>query len=238
MKLSCFIIDDEPLAVEVLESHISKLDSIEIAGTFGNAIKAFEALKETQVDLLFLDIQMPKLSGVEFLKTLQQPPKVIFTTAYREYALDGFELNAVDYLLKPISFERFLKAVNKALDIPDKSPAYSHNSTHDEDYFFVSSGKEYVKIRVSDILFLESKGDYVLIKTSNKEVKTHTTLTSMEEKLQERGFTRVHRSFMVNMSRVESWSKTDVKVGQEIIPIGRSFKKQAIQKLKMKFDEL
>lgn len=232
MKLTCFIIDDEPLAIEVLESHIAKLDSIEIAGTFGNALKAIEALQETRVDLLFLDIQMPKLTGVEFLKTLRQPPKVIFTTAYREYALDGFELDVVDYLLKPISFERFLKAVNKVFELHSNHFSSKYPPTKTDEFIFVPSGKEQVKIRLADILFLESKGDYVFIKTKNKEVSTLTTLTSMEEQLPGDLFVRVHRSFIVNLAQIESWSKTEIKTKEQDIPIGRSFKKHAIKALK------
>ncbi len=238
MKLSCFIIDDEPLAIEVLESYISKLDSIEIAGTFGNAIKAFEALKEAEVDVLFLDIQMPKLTGVEFLKSLNNPPLVIFTTAYRDYAVDGFELNAVDYLLKPISFELFLKAVNKVQDLKIRPLDQKQSSPDEQGYFFVTSGKEKVKIRLTDVLYLESKGDYVLIKTLDKEVQTHATLTSMEKKLGEENFIRVHRSFMVNINKIESWSQTDVRMAGQIIPIGRSYKKQTVQCFNKKFDAL
>lgn len=232
MIFSCFIIDDEPLAVEVLESHIAKLDSIEIAGTFGNAIKAFEALKKNQVDLLFLDIQMPKLTGVEFLKTLQHPPKVIFTTAYREYALDGFELDAVDYLLKPISFERFLKAVNKVFELQVPKSQALHLPEKTDEFMFVSSGKEQVKIRLADILYLESKGDYVLIKTKNKEVTTHSTLTSMEDQMPGFTFLRVHRSFIVNLRNIESWSKSEITADDQKIPIGRSYKSHALRFLK------
>lgn len=238
MKLTCFIIDDEPLAIEVLESHIAKLDSIEIAGKFGNAIKAFEALKEAKVDVLFLDIQMPKLTGVEFLKTLQHPPMVIFTTAYRDYAVDGFELNAVDYLLKPISFERFLKAINKVLDVKGRKPDQKQEPSDTNEYFYVSSGKEKVKVRLEDILFLESRGDYVLIRTSAREVKIHATLTSMEEKLGGENFIRVHRSFIINIDKIESWSQTDIQMADETIPIGRSYKNQTIQRFNKKFDAL
>ncbi|MBD3617369.1 MAG: response regulator transcription factor [Gracilimonas sp.] len=238
MKLSCFIIDDEPLAIEILESYISKLDSIEIAGTFGNAIKAFEALKKAEVDVLFLDIQMPKLTGVEFLRSLKNPPLVIFTTAYRDYAVDGFELNAVDYLLKPISFERFLNAVNKVQDLKIRPPDQKQGSPDEKGYFFVNSGKEKVKIRLADVLCLESKGDYVLIKTLDKEVQTHATLTSMEKKLAGENFIRVHRSFMVNINKIERWSQTDICMEGQIIPIGRSYKQQTIQCFNKKFDAL
>lgn len=231
MNLSCFIIDDEPLAIEVLEEYISQIESVTIEGTFRNAIQAFEALKETDVDILFLDIQMPKLTGVEFLKTLKNPPKVIFTTAYREYALQGFELDVVDYLLKPISFERFLKAVNKVLDLYATRSPDSTSNQPGKDYIFVSSSNKKVKIRLTDILYLESKGDYVFIKTKNKEVTTPSTLTTMEEELSSRSFLRIHRSFIVNLKNIESWSQTEIEVGNQRLPIGRTYKSQALKTL-------
>lgn len=231
MKLSCFIIDDEPLAIEVLEEYISQIESVEIEGTFGNAILAFEALNETDVDVLFLDIQMPKLTGVELLKTLKNPPKVIFTTAYREYALEGFELDVIDYLLKPISFERFLKAVNKVRDLSSVSSDDSALTQPEDNFIFVSSGNKKVKIRLSDILYLESKGDYVFIKTKKKEVTTHSTLTSMEKEFSSHAFLRIHRSFMVNLKNIESWSQTEIEVGNQKLPIGRTYKSQASKAL-------
>ncbi len=231
MKLSCFLIDDEPLAIEVLEQHISQVDSLEIKDTFSNAIQAFEALKKNKVDVLFLDIQMPKLTGVEFLKTLKDPPKVIFTTAYREYALEGFELDVVDYLLKPISFERFLKAVDKVLDLYSADSRDSASQNNENDYIFVSSENKQVKIHLADILYLESKGDYVFIKAKNKEVKTHATLTSMEEELSSDSFLRIHRSYIVNLKNIESWSQSEIDVGTHKLPIGRTYKSQAIKVL-------
>lgn len=231
MKLSCFIIDDEPLAIEVLEEYISQLESVEIKGTFGNAIQAFEALKKTDVDVLFLDIQMPKLTGVEFLKSLHNPPKVIFTTAFREYALEGFELDVVDYLLKPVSFERFLKAVNKVLDLYSGSTNDFPATPPENNYIFVSSGNKKVKIHLADILYLESKGDYVFIKTKNKEVTTHSTLTTMEEELSKHAFLRIHRSFMVNLKNIENWSQTEIDVGIRKLPIGRTYKSEITKTL-------
>lgn len=233
MNLSCFIIDDEPLAIEVIESHVSKIDGLEVKATFQNAVKAFQALRESQVDILFLDIQMPRLTGIEFLRMMKNPPKVIFTTAYREYALEGFELDVVDYLLKPISFNRFLKAVDKVFDLhsqKDYSGSSSDHSTSNQ-FVFVPVDKKNVKICLNEIIYLESKRDYVLIKTRNKEVVTHQTLTYMEERLPESEFLRVHRSFIINTKMIESWSNNEIELPEIQIPIGRTYKREALKVL-------
>ncbi len=230
--MKCFIIDDEPLAIEVIENHISKIDHLEIVGKFQNAVKAFQALRETPVDVLFLDIQMPRLTGIEFLRTLKNPPKVIFTTAYREYALEGFELDVVDYLLKPISFERFLKAADKLFDsVPPPSSETATISQQTPRYVFVTSEKKNIKICLDEIEYVESKRDYILIKTSNKEVLTHQTITYMDENLPDECFLRVHRSFIINMKKLESWNHHEVEISGEIIPIGRTYKREAIEVL-------
>ncbi|MBO6621968.1 MAG: response regulator transcription factor [Balneola sp.] len=233
MNLSCFIIDDEPLAIEVIESHVSKIDGLEVKATFQNAVKAFQALRESQVDILFLDIQMPRLTGIEFLRMMKNPPKVIFTTAYREYALEGFELDVVDYLLKPISFNRFLKAVDKVFDL--ESDAEHRTSSSDESnskqFVFVPVDKKNVKICLNEIVFIESKRDYVHIKTLNKEVVTHQTLTYMEERLPNPSFLRVHRSFIINTKMIESWSNNEIELPGIQIPIGRTYKREALKVL-------
>ena len=233
MNLSCFIIDDEPLAIEVIESHVSKIDGLEVEATFQNAVKAFQALRDSNVDVLFLDIQMPKLTGIEFLKTLKNPPKVVFTTAYREYALEGFELDVVDYLLKPVSFDRFLKSVDKVFDVHsnnDRSlnPSEENDAKH---FVFVPVDKKNVKICLNDIIYLESKRDYVLIKTRNKEVITHQTLIYMEERLPKSLFLRVHRSFIINTRMIESWSSNEIELPEVQIPIGRTYKREALKVL-------
>ncbi len=233
MSLSCYIIDDEPLAIEVIESHISKIDGLEVKATFQNAVKAFQELRNTSVDVLFLDIQMPRLTGIEFLRTLKNPPKVIFTTAYREYALEGFELDVVDYLLKPISFDRFLKAMDKVFDSLNPSTTLTATSDTDEGhhYVFVPSDKKNVKICLDEILYIESKRDYILIKTESKEVSTYQTITYMEERLPASQFVRVHRSFMINLNKIESWSNNEVELRDTTIPIGRTYKREALKKL-------
>lgn len=234
MNLTCFIIDDEPLAIEVIENHISKIDGLDVSATFQNAVKAFQALRDTKVDLLFLDIQMPRLTGIEFLKTLKNPPKVIFTTAYREYALEGFELDVVDYLLKPISFDRFLKAIDKVWDsVHDHtSGSYPLDVNLEQQYVFVTSEKKNIKICLNEIIYIESKRDYILIKTTNKEVLTHQTITYMEKKLPGDKFIRIHRSYIINLKMIESWSQSEVELPGIKIPVGRTFKHEALKQLK------
>ncbi len=236
MSLKCFIIDDEPLAIEVIESHISKVDELEVVATFQNAVKAFQELRKTPVDLLFLDIQMPRLTGIEFIRSLTNPPKVIFTTAYREYALEGFELDVVDYLLKPVSFERFLKSVDKvfnSLGRQDSGEALpkAETSTEAQHFVFVPVDKKNIKICLNEIIYIESKRDYILIKTTGKEVLTHQTLTYMEERLPSPLFQRIHRSFIINLSKIESWSSTEVEMPGMSIPIGRTYKREALKRL-------
>lgn len=233
MKLTCYIVDDEPLAIEVLESHIAKTERIEVAGTFQNAVKAFEALQEHPIDLVFLDIQMPRLTGINLLKTLKHPPNVIFTTAYREYALEGFELDAADYLLKPISFERFLKAINKVYEKQsrfERSDDTDHRNATEAD-LFIRVNKKMVKIQLDKILFIESQRDYVKIKTTNKEIVAHQTISELEEKLPSAHFLRVHRSFMVRLDKIESWSTNELELPGTEIPIGRTYKSEVLKAL-------
>ena len=233
MSLTCFIIDDEPLAIEVIESHVAKVDGLEVKASYQNAVKAFQALRNENVDVLFLDIQMPRLTGIEFLRTLKNPPKVVFTTAYREYALEGFELDVVDYLLKPVSFERFLKAIDKIFDAvnPDQKSSAKIDNPKEARYVFVPVDKKNVKVCLDEILFVESKRDYVMIKTPDKEVVTHQTLGYMEEHLPESHFLRVHRSFIVNIKMIESWSSNEIEMKNTLIPIGRTYKREALKRL-------
>ncbi len=231
MALKCIMVDDEPLAVEVLESYIARIDRLEVIGTFNNAIKAFEFLQQQTVDLIFLDIQMPRLTGLEFVKTMTHPPKIVFTTAYREYALEGFELEAVDYLLKPIAFDRFLKAISK---IVPEAPVTTEPLVRfsDEDPFvYFKVDKKMVKIRLGDILYIESLKDYVKVVTLEKEIITHQQISYMEHKLPENQFIRVHRSFIVAIDKVEAFSATDIEMGKYHIPIGRNYKNEVTSRL-------
>jgi DNA-binding LytR/AlgR family response regulator len=231
--MKCIIVDDEPLAIEILESYVSRIDQLQLSGTFRNAIAAFTFLQQEQVDLIFLDIQMPKLSGIEFLKTLKSPPKVIFTTAFRDYALEGFDLEIADYLLKPISFERFLKAVAKVMhkdtvNIPVTVQGKQENT---ENYVFFKVDKKMVKTRMADILFIESVKDYVKVRTTEKEIITQQKISYLEESLPKEQFIRVHRSFIINRDKIDAYSATDVEIGKHHVPIGRNYKNDVIKVL-------
>ena len=235
MPTRCLIIDDEPLAIEILESFVQRIDSLELVGTCTNGVKAFDILRTEQVDLLFLDIQMPKLTGIEFLKVLNPSPKVIFTTAYRDYAIEAFNVDAVDYLLKPISFTRFLKAVGKAFQhISSQAPpkdliSNAANIGNDlnlsgMEYIFVRADKKMVKIYLKDILFIESLKDYVIIHTPKKRIVTKQKISYLEEKLPEEIFLRIHRSFLVSIPKIEAFSPNHVEIAGKELPIGRSYK--------------
>ncbi|MBK8081065.1 MAG: response regulator transcription factor [Saprospiraceae bacterium] len=206
MMIKAIIVDDEPLALEVLETYIQQISDITLVAKCENAFQANEALKNNNVDLMFLDIQMPQLSGVDFLKTLVNPPAVIFTTAYPNYAVEGFELNAVDYLLKPISLERFLKAVNKVTEKLNTKKADHEDVLPDghEDYFFVKADKKFVKVHFDDILYIEGLKDYVIIRHDTGRIITLQTMKSLEERLPESKFKRIHRSYIVNIRKMNA----------------------------------
>jgi DNA-binding LytR/AlgR family response regulator len=230
--MKCIIVDDEPLAIEIMESYVAKVEQLKLEGSFRNAISAFTFLQQHSVDLIFLDIQMPKLSGIDFLKTLKNPPKVIFTTAFRDYALDGFELEVADYLLKPIPFDRFLKAVGKVLHQPSvttTSNVAKNESTDNYVYFKVD--KKMIKTRMSEILFIESVKDYVKVKTGEKEIVTQQKISYLEESLPKEQFLRIHRSFIVNREKIDAYSATDVEIGKFHVPIGRNYKTDVMKVL-------
>ncbi|MBT1687648.1 LytR/AlgR family response regulator transcription factor [Dawidia soli] len=227
--MKCIIVDDEPLAIEILESYAAKLDNLEIAGTFRNALAAFTFLQENTVDVIFLDIQMPRLSGIDFLKTLKDPPKVIFTTAFREYALEGFDLEVTDYLLKPISFERFLKAVAKVQSPQVTSPPPPPEPRDNYVYFKVD--KKMIKTRIADILYIESIKDYVKVRTPDREIITQQKISYLEESLPRETFLRIHRSFIINVDRVDAYSATEIEIGKHSLPIGRNYKQDVLDTL-------
>ena len=235
------IVDDEPLALDVLETFIGRLDSLELVCRCHNAVEAYDCLQEEHIDLMFLDIQMPKLTGIDFLKSLAHPPKVIFTTAYRDYAVEGFELNAVDYLLKPIAFERFLKAVSKmsAAELtlppaasPESVPApVAATSLNDykEAFIYLKADKKMVKVMLSDILYIESLKDYIRVKTEAKEIISYQKISFLEEKLPTDKFLRIHRSFIVALDKIQAFSASAVDIGKSEIPIGRFYKNEVLQ---------
>ncbi|WP_027000900.1 LytR/AlgR family response regulator transcription factor [Eisenibacter elegans] len=239
MKLKCIIVDDEALALDILENYIERIDSLQLVARCANAVEAFNILQQQAIDLMFLDIQMPKLTGIDFLKTVSHPPKVIFTTAYRDYALESYEMNAVDYLLKPISFDRFLKAVNKVQELFQEAGAAlrplptapAADSSYDESFIYLKADKKMVKIFLKDILFIESLKDYIRVRTEQKEVISYQKISYMEEKLPEQKFLRIHRSFIVAVDKIESFSAAFVEVGGKEVPIGRNYKNEVLKML-------
>ena len=229
MSTRCIIVDDEPLAIEILESYVGKVEQLQLVSTFRNAVSAFTFLQQNSVDLIFLDIQMPKLSGIDFLKTLKRPPKVIFTTAFRDYAIEGFELEIVDYLLKPIPFDRFLKAVAKVFHQP--VPAFTplkHEPVQDN-YVYFKVDKKMIKTKMADVLYIESIKDYVKVKTADKEIVTQQKISYLEESLPREQFLRIHRSFIINLEKIDAYSATDVEIGKHSIPIGRNYKNDVMK---------
>lgn len=219
----CLIIDDEKLARKLIENHLAKLNNFELIASCKSAIEASNIISTQTIDLLFLDIEMPVLQGVEFYKNLIHKPKVIFTTAYREYALEGFELNAIDYLLKPITFPRFLKAVDKFVSQENSRADISPISKPQKEHLFITSERKQVKVLFSDILYIESLKNYIAIKTNSKTHMVKYGISSFEKLLDKR-FLRIHRSYIVNTNKVTAFTKHDVEIDDLEIPIGDSYK--------------
>lgn len=230
--MKCIIVDDEPLAIEILESYVARIDDLKWVGSFRNALAAFTFLQQNPVDLIFLDIQMPKLSGIDFLKTLKRAPKIIFTTAFRDYAIEGFELEVADYLLKPIPFERFLKSIAKVLpQQPVVETKAALPSTPADNFIYFKVDKKMVKTRMNDVLFIESIKDYVKVKTIEKEIITQQKISYLEESLPKSQFLRIHRSFIINVEKIDAYSASDVELGKHQIPIGRNYKNDVMKVL-------
>jgi len=228
--MKCIIVDDEPLAIEILESYVARIDELELVGTFRNGIAAFTFVQQNPVDLIFLDIEMPKLSGIEFLKTLKKSPKVIITTAYRDYAIEGFELEVIDYLLKPIPFERFLKSVGKVLSSA-KEPIAAPTPVAQDSFIYFKVDKKMVKTRIADILYIESIKDYVKVRTIDKEIVTQQKISYLDESLPRMQFLRIHRSFIVNTDHIDAYTATDVEISKFKVPIGRNYKNDVMKAL-------
>jgi DNA-binding LytR/AlgR family response regulator len=229
MKLNCIIIDDEPLARKGLREYIADVDFLNLIAEYDNPLSATGSLSNNKIDLMFLDIHMPKLTGIEFLKSLQRPPQVILTTAYPQYAVDGFDLNVLDYLVKPISFDRFLKAALKAKEALNKI-----NTAGDvlaEDHVFIKADNKLVKIFYRDILFIEALQNYVTIHTSTKKFMTYLTFKSIEDSLPADQFIKVHKSYLVAIAKIESIEGSIIRIGQHEIPISRSMKDVVLEKL-------
>lgn len=235
-KLKCLLVDDEPPARVVLRNLVSKIPSLEIAGECGNAFEAFQALQLQKIDVLFIDIQMPQLNGVDFIRNLSNPPRVVFTTAYPEFAVEGFELEALDYLLKPISYERFFKCIQKVLrEFSIQTPLRESTPSEEEtSYIFVRSERKMVKINVNEIEYVESLKDYVHFQLHNKgEIISKQTLQAIEEILPEEHFIRIHRSFLVNLNKVKAFDSFEIELSYTSLPIGRHYKRAVMDSLQM-----
>lgn len=230
--IKCLVVDDEELARELIETHLSQLDEFEIVASCGSAIEASQAIKNHHVDLMFLDIEMPVLKGTDFYKNLTQKPKVIFTTAYRDYALDGFELDAVDYLLKPIVFARFFQAIERFLAVhhtkPQSTPPASQTPAN---HIFVREDRKQVKVALSEILYVQSLKDYVKIHLESGSHIIKQGISAFEAQLSNE-FIRVHRSYIVNRKKVTAYTRNDVEINQIEIPIGENYRASFEQALK------
>ncbi len=228
--IKALIVDDEPLAQDILEVYLDKIPEITLIAKCGNAFEANDALRKHDIDLMFLDIQMPQLTGTDFLRGLKDPPEVIFTTAYPNYALDGFELNALDYLVKPISMDRFLQSANRAIEQIELSRRSSAGqiTEHAPDHFFVKADKKLQRVNLADIVYIEGLKDYVIIRMPDDRVITLQTMKSLEDRLPSRNFQRIHRSYIVNLDRVEALVGNMVEVKErgktQTLPVGKSYR--------------
>ena len=232
--IKTIIVDDEPLALKVLENYIDQLPEVELVAKCENAIEANNVLQNEDIDLICLDIKMPQISGIDFLKSLKNPPMVIFTTAFSNYALESYNLDVVDYLLKPISFDRFMKAINKVSERMN----HDHDYSEADDYFYVKADKKLMKVKYDDIIYIEGLKDYVILRNVNSRVITLQTMKSLEEKLPSKMFKRVHRSYIVNVEKINSIMGNMIEVmdkGKEkLIPIGKNYKDELMKTIEEK----
>jgi DNA-binding LytR/AlgR family response regulator len=240
MKIRALIIDDEPLARNVILQYSKKIEYLEIVCSCEDAMQAFDTLNHTKIDLLFLDINMPIISGIAFLKTLKNPPLVIFTTAYIEYALEGYELNVIDYLKKPFSFERFLMAIQKASDLLKLKSKENNNSnensaiTEKDDYIFIKANKKTYKLCFKDILFIEGLGDYIKIHLTGQKIVANLTMKKIQDILPESDFYRIHKSFIIARQKIEIVEGNMVVISQNKIPIGNSYRQDFFEMINKK----
>ena len=246
-KITCLLVDDEPPALDILRKYVAAVASLELVATCNNAVEALNILQTRSIDLLFLDIQMPQLLGTDLIRTLKNPPRVVFTTAHRKFAIEGYELDAVDYLLKPISFERFLKAVNKVLDnlpagrhhpsgdptrgapawSPNTAPASSQpaeSSRNLDPFLHLRAERKTIQVALDDILYVESIRDYVKVVTRTKTIVSKQSISSLEEFLPGEAFIRIHRSYIVSLSKIESYTHDLVEIGRQQLPISRMYR--------------
>lgn len=233
--MKCLIVDDEELAVKVIENHIRQIDGMEVAGVCHNAMDAFTLLQQQPMDLVFLDIQMPKVSGLSLLKLMPNKPPVILTTAHREFALEGFELDVVDYLLKPISLDRFLKAVGKVYQlqqrtVPVLQPA-QEKKEENSSFFYIKSDRQFIKILLEEVLYIESLRNHVKIITTTGNYTTLLGISQMEQKLPPQHFARIHRSYLVALTKVDRFTQTNLSIGEQTLPIGLNYREEVLRRL-------
>jgi DNA-binding LytR/AlgR family response regulator len=232
MILRCLLVDDEPLALKVLESHISNVNGLEIVAKCKNAIEAIDVLYQKQVDLIFLDIKMPKLLGTDFIKNLSSRPKIIFVTGYREYAIEGYDLDAIDYLLKPVSFERFVKAVSKVKKIigNETQPHTEEYKANPNEFFYLKVDKNMQKVFINEIFYIESLKDYIKVYlTTGKYLLVRQSISSIEKLLSAHRFLRAHRSYIVSIDKITGFNNLFLKLNSDEIPIGKIYKQAVME---------
>jgi DNA-binding LytR/AlgR family response regulator len=230
-SISCIIVDDESVARDIIATHLSKIDTIEVVAQCKNAIEAFNFISHNKVDLVFLDINMPEISGIAFAKSINKDIKIIFTTAYRDYAVEGFELQAVDYLLKPIPFERLLKAVNTYFEVYQTPKVIEKTKSDENDFIFVRSERRMLKVNFDAITYIESYSDYIKIHLKNSVIVTRETISAIEAKLPKANFIRIHRSYIIAISQIQSFTNEYITINNSAIPISRSYKKDVLKVL-------
>lgn len=232
--VQCLIVDDEPMARDVVRRYIEQMPSLRIAGEFGNAIDATLFLQKNTVDMIFLDIRMPQLNGTDFVRSLRSVPKIIFTTAHKEYAHEGFELDVVDYLLKPIRFDRFLRAVNKAFPSGQYDAKIAMTAGPEtkfaSPFIYVKVDRKMIKVMLDEILYIESDKDYVKIFTTGSTIITRQTISSIEAMLSENKFFRIHRSFIVSLEKIKSFTNETVEIGNKELPIGKLYRNSFLKR--------
>lgn len=231
MKVKCLLVDDEPLAIRLIQNHLSQLEAFEVVATCSNAVEALSGLRSTPVDLLFLDIKMPRINGLDFLKTLQQPPAVIITTAYREYAIEGYDLDLIDYLLKPITFERFIKATERYLRrkmVVDQAEAEVQG-----DFINIRADRKFHRLHHNDIILVESVKDYVIIHLQDRQITAKYKIGDFESLLPTSSFLRIHRSFIVRINKIQAFTFSEIEIDGKQFPIGTNYKDQVTKSLQL-----
>lgn len=231
MKIKCVIIDDEPLAIQVIEDHLKNFDNIEISGTFVNPLKAYGILEQEKIDVVFLDINMPQMSGFTFIENLNYKPLIVITTAYREYAVKSFEMNVLDYLVKPIPFNRFLKTINKVYQYKFSNTSNVDQSLQQEPHIFLKVNKKLLKVNLNDILYIESLKDYIKVITTIGDHVVHKSLSAITEELPQSNFIRIHRSYSISINKIVALEGNTVEIAGRKIPIGRNYLKQTKERI-------